>query len=39
MKEVFNEPKKQIDGVWIPYDCHAQAHMGPGIMAHAHMHA
>ena len=39
MSEVFNEPKKQIDGVYIPYDCHAQAHAGPGVMAHAHVHA
>lgn len=39
MSEVFNEPKKQIDGVYIPYDCHAQAHVGPGVMAHAHVHA
>ena len=39
MSEVFNEPKKRIDGVYIPYDCHAQAHVGPGVMAHAHGHA
>lgn len=40
MSEVFNEPKKQIDGVYIPYGCHAQAACrAPGVMAHAHVHA
>ena len=29
MSEVFNEPKKRINGVYIPY----------GVMAHAHVHA